>query len=318
MIATTLPYAFLLLFALSFGTGCDTLGLGEDGAQKPSEGQVPYVNIGDFFEAQGVDRQSFTISADSNQQVIGDKGIALTIPADAFVDPDGNSVSGSVQLTLEEIYSPADMVRTNALTQTASGDPLITGGMFRVEARQDGQELELDGTINVEMPARTETGGITSMPLWTSNRDSRAQDPDWTAMGSAREPSAFLDRDESNTPTWFTSISELGFINCDAFNDASPTATLTIEQSGFDGSSSDFRVYIYSSTPTGVLSAGADGSAYVRSGLPTGFYTVLALGVDDGTQYFGNREVNLSGDQTVTVSVAPTSTADLNDALSQL
>lgn len=314
-VALTFGLVFVLFSVLT--AGCDLLDSGDD-AEGPTAGQVPYEGIGDYFEAQGVDRQSFTISADSNQKVTGAEGITLTIPDSSFVDSDGNTVSGSVELTLEEIYSPADMITTNAVTQTANGDPLITGGMFRLEAEQNGQQLGLDGTIEVAMPARTETGDITSMPLWSSGRTSRSQDPDWTPVGAANEPSAFLERDENNTPKWYTSINDLGFINCDAFNDASPTATLTIDQTGFSGSPSDFRVYVYSSDPTGVLSAGVDGGSFVKTGLPHDSYTVIALGVDGGTQYFGTEDVTLTGDQTATVSVAPTDTSDIDSALSQL
>lgn len=311
--------ALLLLFTFALGAGCDLLRPG-NGDSKPSEGQVPYQTLEQFFAEQGADRQSFTISAGSNQQVTGDKGIQLYIPANAFVDPDGNPVSGDVELELEEIYSPEAMVKTNATTETASGEPLITGGMFRVEARQDGRELRLpdSSSISVAMPARTNTGNIDRMRLWTSDRSARSQSPNWSPV--SEEPTAFLEREDASgdRPTWYTSISDLGFVNCDVFNDETPTARLTIGQSGYAGDPANFRVFVYSADPTGLLSASVENGAFVRSGLPHGSYTVVALGVDEGTQYFGTKDLTLDGDQSVTVDVAPTSTADLEAALSQL
>lgn len=315
---TTTTLVTLLLLTFAFGTGCDLLRPGS-GASEPSEGQVPYQSLDGFFAERGVEGQSFTISADSRQVVTGDKGIKLHVPANAFVDQNGNPVSGSVTLELKEIYSPESMIETNATTETASGEPLITGGMFRIEARQDGEELSLPDSnwVGVEMPARTNTGNINSMRLWTSDRSSVAQDPDWRPV--SEESAAFLEREgEAEEPTWYTSVRDLGFINIDVLNDETPTAELTINQSGYTGDPANFRVFVYSSNPTGLLPASVENGAFVRGDLPTGSYTVVAIGVDEGTQYFGTKEVTLNGDRSVTVDVAPTSTADLEAALSQL
>lgn len=99
--------------------------------------------------------QEFTFEDKGPQEVKGEKGTRLLVPSDAFQLADGTPVSNDqVEFVLQEFPGLGHGI-THQLTTLSGGKILESGGMFRMEARFEGQELELrkGKEIKVQLPS---------------------------------------------------------------------------------------------------------------------------------------------------------------------
>lgn len=87
--------------------------------------------------------QNFELNADQDTVVETADGIVIAIPANSFLDANGQPAKGKIQLEVKEALNSADIMKAGL--NTKSGDKLLeTGGMFYINARQDGASLKID------------------------------------------------------------------------------------------------------------------------------------------------------------------------------
>lgn len=87
--------------------------------------------------------QNFELNADQDTVVETADGIVIAIPANSFLDANGQPVKGKIQLEVKEALNAADIMKAGL--NTKSGDKLLeTGGMFYINARQGGASLKVD------------------------------------------------------------------------------------------------------------------------------------------------------------------------------
>ncbi len=89
-----------------------------------------------------IQSEVFTILTTKDTIVETKSGIVLLIPENTFVDKKQNAVSGTVQLEVKEAIDPAKIM-TAGLSTLFNDKPLETGGMFFIEAKKDGQKLQI-------------------------------------------------------------------------------------------------------------------------------------------------------------------------------
>jgi len=103
---------------------------------------------------RNIQAQVFTINAAKDTVIETKGGIVMAIPANNFLDENGNIVEGKVDLTVKEALDPAAMI--NGGLSTRSGDKLLeSGGMFFTDVRKDGKILKINPAkgIYTEIPA---------------------------------------------------------------------------------------------------------------------------------------------------------------------
>ncbi len=87
--------------------------------------------------------QNFELNADQDTVVETADGIVIAIPANSFLDANGQPAKGKIQLEVKEALNASDIMKAGL--NTKSGDKLLeTGGMFYINARQDGASLKID------------------------------------------------------------------------------------------------------------------------------------------------------------------------------
>ena len=112
--------------------------------------------------------QTFWLAATRDTVIETAGGIVLSIPASAFLDADHRPVTGTVELVVKEALDAASMLKAGL--STCAGDQLLeTGGMFYLDARQNGQPIVIDTghAIYAEVPTDSVRPG---MQLFTGNR----------------------------------------------------------------------------------------------------------------------------------------------------
>ncbi len=76
-------------------------------------------------------------------QVKGAKGFIVHFPEFAFVDEEGNTVLGEVQIKLTEYTSLSEFAAAGLSTMTTDGDILETGGMINIDAKSGDKNIKL-------------------------------------------------------------------------------------------------------------------------------------------------------------------------------
>lgn len=97
--------------------------------------------------------QFYTVNNDEGTVLQTDAGMIIAIPDGAFLDGNGNPVSGEIELEVKEALN-AESIMLAGLSTKSGDDLLETGGMFYLNGRKDGKTLKInpDQPIIVEIP----------------------------------------------------------------------------------------------------------------------------------------------------------------------
>ncbi|HLP63560.1 OmpA family protein [Flavobacterium sp.] len=104
-----------------------------------------------------IEEKDYTISAENPQKIEHPSGTVIEIPENAFVDKNGNPVTGDVQVSYVEYRDPVDFILGNIpMDYNQDGEKFVfnSGGMFKIKATHQGEEVFLgkDKNINLDFP----------------------------------------------------------------------------------------------------------------------------------------------------------------------
>jgi hypothetical protein len=99
--------------------------------------------------------QSFLLNAEAGATIEGVDGTLVIVPSDAFINENGNTLKGAINVALIEALTLDKMVMYN-LTTDADGRPLQTGGMIKLNYSQNGKEVFVDPErpLLIQIPAK--------------------------------------------------------------------------------------------------------------------------------------------------------------------
>ncbi|MDT8412357.1 MAG: hypothetical protein RQ875_07850 [Vicingaceae bacterium] len=87
--------------------------------------------------------QQFTINTAIDTVIETQGGIVMYIPKGSFLDDNGNTITGNVDFEVKEALNTAQIVMGGL--SSMSGDKLLeSGGMFYINARQDGKTVKIN------------------------------------------------------------------------------------------------------------------------------------------------------------------------------
>ncbi len=111
------------------------------------------ITLSDELKAFAPEAQTATVSSDNVISFTTEAGNIITFPANAFVDKQGNPITGNVELSITEITNISDMILSGMMTNSNQG-PLSSQGEFNVKVTQNGEELDLaeGATFNITNP----------------------------------------------------------------------------------------------------------------------------------------------------------------------
>ncbi len=110
------------------------------------------------FDNISVPMQSYKVDAGKTQTIRTPKGSVIDIPANIFVDKDGNPVRGEVEIKFREFHTAAEILASGIpMTNPETGDYMESAGMFEIAGSQQGEEIFVkEGeTINVQLASFT-------------------------------------------------------------------------------------------------------------------------------------------------------------------
>jgi len=198
--------------------GAIALALGFFGGCKKDSSSTVQTLKG-FFNETGVPVQTFTINAGTFQKVVGAKRTIIYFNPNSLLDGNGNPVTGSVQVTLKEIYTKGDMILSNATT-TSNGVLLQSGGEIFLSASKNGQQLN----INPAQPLTLlfpQDSSQSDMQLFTgafeeNNNVAADSTLNWDPTGDTA--TVVIDTTGGFYATYFSfPLDNFGWSNCDRF-----------------------------------------------------------------------------------------------------
>jgi hypothetical protein len=162
-----------------------------------------------------------TVDPRAHNVLNGWHGTAVTLPPNSLVLADGSEPAGPVTITLQEYYTPAEMIG-GRITTTSFGRLLETAGAVLVVARAVGQACTLrPGTLmDIEFPYDQKLPG---MQLFAGTREDGALN--WNAIYDLKSGNRFF-RSGSEPAAHRAGIGyysfhcpELGLISCSRFTE---------------------------------------------------------------------------------------------------
>jgi hypothetical protein len=159
---------------------------------------------------------------------------------------DGQWVNYPIELEIQELYTPKDMI-LNRKPTVSNGKMLVTGGEVNIIATKDGKPLILNASsqFSIQVPA---TNPDMQMSVFYGNQQANGT-VNWLLADSIRVRESFIGRRDSLTTglvidksSYIVFPTQIGWINCDRFlNDKAPRThiTFTSEEPSLDA------VYIF-------------------------------------------------------------------------
>lgn len=262
--------------------------------------------------------QKFTKDASAAFTIEGKGGVIISFPAGSLLDENNEAASGSVNLTLIEIFNKKDVLMGGIDTESY-GQLLETGGQIFVEAEQGGEKLSMnpDKAINVLFP-RDPNQTTDNMILFVArpaDQDDANSDFTWSAFNK-------------NLPTthdhYEFRLPELSWINIDRFiNDGKPKTDITVDLDGSEVTGSvhvEFWVVFKNIKSAFKLSGGTNVGGNYANLLPIGEEITLAVlgSNDEGQMFLDSRDLTTEDNKTYTMTPRPVSQAVLDAFIDSL
>jgi hypothetical protein len=189
-------------------------------------------------------KQEFT--ADASQPSIGftsEKGVEVTIYTSCLTK-NGAPVTGEIDIEYVEIFDRGNMLVTNKTTMGIMPDGdlglLISGGEFYINATQNGEQIDLNCGMQLQIPTSLTGGGDNDMTLWEGMITEEGNMVwDEIEQEGQQEGGVFVEGDN-----YYGFLNTFGWTNVDRFyNDPRPKTTIYVDvPEGFDNTNS--AVYI--------------------------------------------------------------------------
>ncbi|WP_417602206.1 hypothetical protein [Owenweeksia hongkongensis] len=264
-------------------------------------------------------KQTFQLNAASYNTVRGAEGTSINIPYNAFVDANGNPVSGNFTFELQEIFSPADMIFTGKMT-SSGGRTLVSGGEMYINATQGGADLQLapGKSLDISVPS---CNYDSEMDLFVGNGQD-GDDFDWVPETNSVVYQCQDSLNPCQTNYCFNITDLFNWINCDYFfNDPRPLTEVEIQvPAGYDQQNTQVYAYIPSINSI-TRTSFQNGSFWITGGykMPVGLgVTFVGLNHDGTDLYYSIQNATIVNNHVEVLSFQKVTAAQLAILLQNL
>lgn len=290
-------------------------------------------NAKEFVAAFGPKKQFTQVNASALPQTVTlNGGTEITFPAGSL-RIDGTPVTGNVTVEAIEVLKRSDVLFSGTNTNHISGAPLASDGFIFVDVRSNGISVDRNLAVPMKVKIPAKRAGITQLwegvnPMGQPLAEGAANQMAWQAPkqanGGVRESApvaGFYNFDFGTT----------GWINCDVFYSyANPKTTITVDVLNNPGTLASFHAYS-GETYIFFCAKGSNVAAqlYTPNGpnsvksydnmMPVGVEgKLLSFSIKDGKYYYAESEITISANQNIVLSLAETTEANVQAAITSL
>lgn len=96
--------------------------------------------------------QTYAVPTSDGMRIETATGTIIEIPANAFVDKDGNPITGTVDIKFREFHNATDIIASGIpMHNPETGEYMETAGMFEIKGEKEGQEIFVKGDKDIEV-----------------------------------------------------------------------------------------------------------------------------------------------------------------------
>ncbi len=300
-------YSILALsFTLIFSSACKL-----DDTTITGVPQLEYTTVNQLADVIGADPQSFSVNANEDQEITGANGIKLTIPQDIFRNSNGEIVNGMVDLQFKEILTKSEMVLSNKPSETNS-TLLESVGTFQLKASQNGEGLNINQPIGVELNANTSISDPTALGVYYGNETAGVGSfVNWVLDSNSQVP--------LNAGIHAIDANQLAWISCAKPLESPETFKISVSPGSLTNLNDQQGFIIFDDTNT-VAALRPEGSLFVRDDYPGGkTCSVVMIAMDPINLYLSVVSgVNLDQDRTVNANYIVVTEEELISTIEQL
>lgn len=210
---------------------------------------IPDVKIpdGEALQAKYAERlkeatQTFEIDAENGGSITGEQGTDLYFSPNSIVDAEGNDVTGNIDIELIELYDKAQMLLADKATRGRQEDgsiaTLVSGGEFFVNAKKDGEQLQLKPGIGFQIVVETDDLDMEMQLFVNENADCLEADCEviWEEAKGRLEAGDAQGGNGEGGGAYYGFAENFGWTNIDRwYSDPRPKTTLFVDvPEGYD------------------------------------------------------------------------------------
>jgi hypothetical protein len=263
------------------------------------------------LEALGPENQAFTIDAARANTLQCSQGTELRVPANAFVDSNGNLVQGNVELKLKQVFEKGDMILNNRPT-VSNGSLLESGGEFNLQATAGGSAVKLANgkQIEIRVPVNNTVASADGMQVFVQGRDSRGNFT-WIPVNTNLQVSA---------GNYIFTVSTLQWVNIDKYIDPSTQVTnITVTAKDQEVTQANTQGYINFKGATSVANLYLENGKLKGEMVPVAREAVIIIIHSEGDKiYLGRKDVRTAADMNLEVELKRVTREELTEELKSL
>lgn len=294
----------------------------------PQQEILDYDDILGFYESNGVQKQDFIVDATTGGTITGEEGTKIIFFPNSLVDSDGNVISGTVDVSIKEIFTTSQMILsnmpTNAVNFSSENTFLLSEGETEVVVTQNGNSLDMapgifyqvqvpsaGGADNDMLPfagAATNDGSI----VWNATRD----------VGIGNSTSGILYN--AAPSSYIYDVFDTGWSNCDkfyAYPGAKTTNYINLTNSPNASETAVYLVFKENNLPAVVkiFNAGTPIIQSYTDSLPVGLaVTYIVITIENNQQYLATKNVVISEEEELSFTFEAKTTQEILDVLALL
>ena len=256
------------------------------------------------------DLQVFTSSPKKEIVIKGKKGSVITFSKNSFVDKNGKLVTTDVNIELIEIYTKSDMINHNIQT-ISNGKLLETGGMVYINVTSQNSKVKLDKNsyYQIEFPTKNKKDDMGIFHGDTTNHNINWQQ----ASSNFRSDMAYIENQKELNKYIFNST-ELGWINCDRFQNVTNKTDLFVNLADTNGVS--FCLVFKNINAVMNISSKEKGIEF--SNVPVGeTATIVAFKKSSNETLFASKTITIQKKQTEILTLEKLTDKEFQDRIKQ-
>jgi len=256
------------------------------------------------------DLQVFTNSPKKEIVIKGKKGSVITFSKNSFVDKNGKLVTTDVTIELIEIYTKSDMINHNIQTMS-NGKLLETGGMVYINATSQNSKVYLDKNsyYQIEFPTKNKKSDMGIFHGDTTNHNINWQQ----ASSNFRSDMAYIENQKELNKYIFNST-ELGWINCDRFQNVTNKTDLFVNLADTNGVS----FCLVFKNINAVMNISSKDKGIEFSNVPVGeTATIVAFKKNSSETFFASKTITIQKKQTETLTLEKMTDKEFQERIKQ-
>jgi len=282
--------------------------------------EMGYASTADFFLANASPMQIYNVDGSAGGIYTTPKGTVITIPADAFVNQNGDSVFGNVLINFKDVYKKSDMMLNLLSTNLySSGAPMKSAGMFYFKAVQGMEILGLrpGKSITVAQPLKGLPIDTAMRPYWLMTDGGLSG---WFPINGNGSGDPLTYTDSNYIFTLYEFFGSGTWYNCDNQHvfAAFPQTTLTLCPPS-DFSVNSIVTYLFFSDINATVTVYSNGTNFIYNYAPVGLEcTAIAIAIKDQKIYTSFTPITIGANMSVNYLFSETTEADFLAQLNSL